>query len=261
MAIEQETIDLINAEIDGTISMEGRASLDRLVAQSPEIRALREDLRSVCTGLDRLELLDPPAELVDDILLRTQQSSRAVAGNRGVAAWLAGLFGIPVVRYGLSFATGVIVTFSLISSDQASREAFDDVTSLVGTMSADRGASGPLTTEDSLSLTLSELAGSVDLKSSGSLMILDFDLVSEFPVEIVATFDDRDIWFNGFAQLESQGTSVAAASGRVTVRMEGQRRYAVYLHNAGQDAATVRLEFATADGVFHEGELSSSVQK
>ena len=260
MAIEQETIDLINAEIDGTISAEERASLDRLLAESAEIRALRDDLGRVCASLDNLALLDPPVELAAAILQRTQQSSKSAAGDRGIAEWLAGIFSVPVVRYGLSFATGVIVTFSLISSDQASREAFDDVTSLVGTMSADRGASEPLTTEDSLSLTLSELAGSVDLRSSGSLMILDFDLVSELPVDIVATFDDRDIWFNGFAQLESEGTSVAAASGRVTVRMEGQRRYAVYLHNAGQDSATVRLRFSGAGGVFHEGELSLSMQ-
>lgn len=260
MAIEQETIDLINTEIDGTISAEERASLDRLLAESAEIRALRDDLRRVCAGLDNLAPLDPPAELADIILQRTQKSSGTVAGDRGIAEWLAGIFNIPAVRYGLSFATGVIVTFSLISSDQASREAFDDVTSLVGTMSADRGETGPLTTEDSLSLALSELAGSVDLKSSGSMMILDFDLISEHPVEIVATFDDRDIWFNGFAQLESQGTSVAAASGRVTVRMEGQRRYAVYFHNASKDAATVRLQFVATDGVFHEGELSTSLQ-
>ena len=177
MAIEQETIDLINAEIDGTISAEERASLDRLLAESAEIRALRDDLGRVCASLDNLALLDPPVELAAAILQRTQQSSKSAAGDRGIAEWLAGIFSVPVVRYGLSFATGVIVTFSLLSSDQASREAFDDVTNLVGTMSAERGASEPLTTEDSLSLALSELAGSVDLRSSGSLMILDFDLV------------------------------------------------------------------------------------
>ena len=64
---------------------------------------------------------------------------------------------------------------------------------------------------DSIQLSLNEIAGSVQLNRSGSIMILDFDLASPGPIEIVASFADRDVWFNGFAQLESSGTTIAAA--------------------------------------------------
>ena len=148
-----------------------------------------------------------------------------------------------------------MLTVTILSSDQASRHAFSDVTDLVGTMS-DVEIGGTFSRADSMDLTLNELAGTVSLNASGPLMVLDFDLASKNPVEIIATFDDRDMWFNGFAQRESQGTSVAASLGSVTVRMEGQGRYAVYLHNADQDAATVNLRFVAAGETLHEGKLS-----
>jgi len=49
---------------------------------------------------------------------------------------------------------------------------------------------------------------------------------------------------------------VAAQSGQVTVRMEGQRRYAVYLHNTGQNAGTVSLRFLSSGQLLYEGTLS-----
>ena len=110
--------------------------------------------------------------------------------------------------------------------------------------------------EDTVLLTLNEIAGTSDLHRAGSIMILDFDLVSQGPVEIVAGFANPDIWFNGFAQLESEGTSVAAETGQVTLRMDGQRRYAVYLRNPSRTAATIKLSFYTNGTLLHEDELT-----
>ncbi len=255
MTIEQKYVDLINAEIDDEISADDRALLKAFVAENADAKALRYELAAISNEMSSMEALTPPGDLRHPVMrhVRTENDSNSNAG--GLSDLLAGVFGLPLVRYGISFAAGVVLTVSLIGSDQASRQAFTDVTSLVGTMS-DTDVSGMLSSEDSMALNLSELAGSVSLNSSGPLMVLDFDLTSENPVEIVATFNDRDIWFNGFAQRESQGTSVAAGTGFVTVRMEGQRRYAVYLHNASQDAATVSLRFIAAGETLHEGQLS-----
>lgn len=255
MTIEQKYIDLINAEIDNEISAEDQALLDEYIAQNADARALRDELAALGDELSAMEALTPPIDLRHPVIRRVGRKADNAITAGGISDLLSGLFGLPLVRYGMSFAAGVVVAVALISSDQASRQAFTDVTSLVGTMS-DTDVSGVLTSEDSMTLTLNELAGSVSLNSSGPLLVLDFDLTAENPVEIVATFNDPDIWFNGFAQLESQGTSVAAGTGSVTVRMEGQRRYAVYLHNASQDAAMVSLRFVAAGETLHEGQLS-----
>jgi len=252
MTIEQQYIDLINAEIDGEISDADRALLEAYCVENEEARGYRDEVAALSDDLVAMETLTPPTDIRHTVM-REIKARRPSTGG-GLSEIFAGIFGLPVVRYGVSFAGGVVLTVALLSSDQASRHAFSDVTDLVGTMS-DIEIAGTFSRADSMDLTLNELAGTVSLNASGPLMVLDFDLASEKPVEIIATFNDRDIWFNGFAQLESQGTSVAASLGSVTVRMEGQRRYAVYLHNADQDAATVNLRFVAARETLYEGKL------
>ena len=107
-----------------------------------------------------------------------------------------------------------------------------------------------------MSIDESEVAGTVTLRSTGSILIVDFDLSAKQPVEILAGYSDKSIWFNGFAQLESSGTSVAAQVGSVTLQMDGKRRYAVYLNNPGQRPATINLQFMAAGEVIHEAQLN-----
>jgi len=58
-----------------------------------------------------------------------------------------------------------------VNSDQASNQAFDDVTGLVGTISDP--ISGDLV--NTIAIDNVEIAGQVSLRSSGSMLILDFD--------------------------------------------------------------------------------------
>ena len=93
------------------------------------------------------------------------------------------------------------------------------------------------------------------LRSSGPILILDFDLASRRPVEIVASYSDQSIWFNGFAQLQSDGTSVAAEGGSVRLQMDGRQRYAVFLNNPGNRPAEIRLQFLADGVVIHTANL------
>jgi len=257
MAIDDKYIELINAEIDAEISADDQALLDAYIAGNDDAKQLRDQLAGLCSDLDAVDPLSPPDDLQHSVMSQVSPAKKTVQAPPRISfpEFLVSLFGMPPVRYAMSFAAGVILTITLVSSDQTSRRAFDDVTSLVGTMS-DAAQGGSISVVDDMQLTLNELAGTVSLNSSGPILILDFDLSSQYPIEIVAAFNDRDIWFNGFAQLESEGTSVAAQSGQVTVRMEGQRRYAVYLHNTGQNAGTVSLRFLSSGQLLYEGTLS-----
>jgi hypothetical protein len=87
------------------------------------------------------------------------------------------------------------------------------------------------------------------------MLILDFDLVAKSHIDIEANYTDRSIWFNGFAQLESEGTTISAETGRIRLGMNGKRRYAVYLHNQGGRETTVNLRFLADGEVVHEASL------
>ena len=262
MAIDPKIFDLINAEIDATISAEDRATLEENLAESQAGRALHNELRSLCNDLDSVEAVTPPPHLKHVILhsLGTKTSVLSDAGRKKTGYWFNSWLGLTNVRYALSFGAGVVLATVFIGSDRISRQAIDDVTDLVGTI-AQPESRVALSGGESFQLALNEIGGTVSLSMSGSTMIIDFDLVSAGPIEIVTGFPDRDIWFNGFAQLESNDTSVTAETGQVTFHMEGHNRYALYLHNARRDATTVTLRFFSSGRLIHEDELSFGKDK
>ena len=255
MNIDAKYLDLINADVDGVLSPDEERELDAYLAGNPAARDLRDELTGLCGQLGTLEQLTPPAHLREQILrnIRSRETARMRLAER-IGDVFSMIFGVATLRYAASFAAGVILTYAFISSDQLSKRAFDDITSLVGTMTQPQPMAA-VASIDSIQLTLNEIAGTVALRRTGSMLIIDFDLAASNPVEIVAGFADPDIWFNGFAQAERAGTVVSADTGQVTLRMSGQGRYAVYLYNAGRNGGTVKLGFYSSGIMIHEDEL------
>lgn len=169
--------------------------------------------------------------------------------------FLEALFATPALKYAMTFAAGVFLTLSIVNSSQISNQALDNVTGLVGTVAEPVGA----TLASSVTLSEVDISGTVSLRSAGSLLILDFDLVSADHIEVQADYTDKTIWFNGFAQLESEGTTVSAEMGRVQLHMEeGKQRYAVYLQNRGARSTTISLRFLADGKVIHQARLDYS---
>lgn len=247
MAIERKYTELINADIDGELSAAENAELQAYLAQNDEAQALHRELSSLSSTLEAAEPLDPPSHLRHAIMgslppIRTKAES---------PGFLQTLFATPALTYAATFAAGVFLTLSLVNSGQLSNQAFDDVTGLVGTVADPINAD----LESSVAVDEPKIAGKVSLRSAGSMLILDFDLVAVDPIDIEADYDDRIVWFNGFAQLESDGTVISADAGRVMVRMDGKRRYAVYLQNEDGRDTSVSLRFMAEGKVVHEASL------
>lgn len=251
MTIDPKYFELIQADIDGQIDDAGKAELESFLADSEEGRAVYEELETLCRSLDGMPSIEPPPHLRHVILNEAPVKS----APRPTPGLLQRLFSGPALGYAGMFVAGVALTLALVDSDQISRGAFDEVTGLVGTI-ADSQFVVP--EHGTVSVDESEVAGTVTLRSTGPILIVDFDLSARQPVEIVAEYSDKSIWFNGFAQLESSGTSIAAETGAVTLNMDGKRRYAVYLNNPGMRPATIDLQFMAGDRVIHETQLSFS---
>lgn len=249
MTIDPKYFELIQAAIDGAIDSDGKAELDAFLAESEEGRAVYEELATLCQSLDGMPEIDPPPHL-RHILINMAPTKAAQPPAPGA---LRRLFARPALGYIGMFAAGVALTLALVDSGKISRGAFDDVTGLVGTIA---NTDFVVPEHGAISIDKSEVAGTVTLRSTGPILIVDFDLSAREPVEILAGYSDKSIWFNGFAQLESSGTSVAAEAGAVTLQMDGKRRYALYLKNPGQRPATINLQFMAGGEVIHEAQLS-----
>ena len=247
MAIDQKHLDLINADIDGEIGDSARAELQAFLAESAEGRALHEELASLCSTLDAVDSIDPPPHL-RHVIMNSLKPARTKPESPSL---LQRLFAIPALTHAITFAAGVFLTLSLLTSGQISSRAFDDVTGLVGTIAEPIGAE----VLGSVAFNKPDVAGKVALRRSGAILILDMDLVATRPIEVEADYTDRTIWFNGFAQLESSGTKISAETGRIRLGMEGKRRFAVYLQNKGGRQTTLKLRFLADGKVVHEASL------
>ena len=248
MAIDEKYRELINADIDGEIQPDEKAELEAFLAESEAGRALQDELRGLCATLDAEDLLDAPQH-IRHVVMNSIPNSRPEAESPG---FLRSLFAVPAMRYAATFAAGVVMTVSIVDSGQIQQGAFNDVTGLVGTISdSDDMAPGI----DSMVVHKSDVAGTVTLRNADPLLIIDFDLSTKGPVDIVATFDDKTVWFNGFAQLESTGTSVSADDGQIKVQVEGKRRYVVYLHNSESHNLLINLEFLSNGEAVHKAIL------
>lgn len=254
MTLPDRTVELIQASVDREISAADNRELESILAKSAEARRYQADMSELCNVLESAEALDPPAHLrhliIDSVESNRRRVLRPKAGSRFLAA--------PAFRLATAFAAGVVLTWSFVSSDDLSRNAFEDVTGLVGTIS-DSKLAMPGTT--GISISHASIAGTITMRQSGNLLVIDFDLVSKGPMDVIAGFPKTDMWFNGFAQLESNGTSVAAEPGRVTISMDGKRRYALYLNDSGRRVAAVDLQFVSSGSVVHEARLAAEVEK
>lgn len=249
MTIEQKYIDLINANIDGEISRADKDELDAFLLESDEARALHAELATLCESIESIEPESPPPH-IRHVIMNSVKPTPAKAQSAG---FLQVLLATPALRYSATFAAGALLALTAITSDQFSNRALDDVTGLVGTIS------NPISSEllNSVAVDNARVVGNVSLRSTGPMLILDFDLVADGPVNIEVDYPGRTIWFNGFGQLESSGTTIAVKSGSVSLSMEGKRRYAVYLRNEGeQHAGAVNLRFVAGGEVVHEASLN-----
>jgi hypothetical protein len=258
MSVDSRFIELINADIDGEIDGNDKRELDAYLAANEEARTLHEDLSGVAKSLANLPELEPPPHLRHQLSALAPSRSEPQPAAKPAPGFFSRLIENPVLGYVGTFAAGVALTMALMQSGEISSGAFDDVTGLVGTVADSEFA---VANHGKLNVDADEVVGTVTLRSTGPILIVDFELSASEPVEIVARFADESMWFNGFAQLQSTGTSIAAESGQVTVTMDGNRRYAVYLNNPGSRPATIDMRISAGGNVIYESELRYSTTR
>jgi len=178
---DSERLALIHAEIDGELDGREGAELARCLLVDPEVRALREDLRRLCTALEALEDVDPPPQLRQSILDALPQ----VTPSRARSRWSA-----PRLRYAALIA-GVLAAGTIVYETlDGPRPATSDV---AGTMAA----AGAPTTLDTVRLGNGAASGRVSLYRDRAGLGLQFELVASAPVDVLVASDGHTLRVNG----------------------------------------------------------------
>jgi hypothetical protein len=160
---------LIHAEIDGELGAAERGELARRVLADPQTRAAREELRQLCTALEGVPAVDPPAGL-ETRIFAVLPASHAEPRR----------FALPPTRWRYAavvagvLALGAVVFATLDGQRTGSAE-------LAGTITASRS---PVTI-DAVRLDGGPITGRVSLYRDARGLGLAFDLATNLPVSVI----------------------------------------------------------------------------
>jgi hypothetical protein len=202
---------------------------------------------------------EPPAGLAGRILQQISLPARqAVPASKWSLAGLVASF--QPAPAGLAFAAGLLLTVGFYEATQNSGAA-PDLSRMVGTMLADP-ASTPAQQKDSLSIVTPDLSGTVSLGAIGEFVILNFDLQSVQPTEIVVGLAEAGLGFGGIAHASAAGNvveeSYEISGGALRVTNPGSHPFVVFLRRPGVQspgAQAIGIEVTRSGERVFEGSL------
>jgi anti-sigma factor RsiW len=243
--LEQRTLELINAEIDGELLPGERAELEAILASSADARAMKAELQKLANLMDRMPEQAPPEDLAERIL--GQVRLPAARPGFSLAALFSSLQPAPV---GMAFAAGLLVTVGAYEFSPGHRSDVDPA-SVVGTMLLDPEVQNA-SQADSLVISGPGVSGTVSLSSAGKLQVLSFDLESTDDAEIAISLSEAGLSFGGIARVAaSEATadgSYEVSGGTLRVVNQGRQAFSVFLLEAGVDGDGKEISIGISTG-------------
>ena len=256
--IDQHILDLLNGSIDGEISATEQDELDSLLASSPVVRSLNDELRAVTRILDELPELEPPQYLQETIekQVRLPVQSQADTGKPG---FFDGWLNANWLRTGAALAAGLVLTVGVYEMGSEPITTGDS-TSMVGTM-VKRGQTdqqGALL--DSIHLDTEELKGLVELRNKDNLFTLEVQLSSDGPAELVVNFGGRGLEFEGVSRSQEPLDTVSVVDGSIHLASSGEQHFTLNLRHTEETrkAAPLELEVFANSKLIQQARLKVS---
>ena len=227
--LDQRSIDLINAGIDGELSPEEQRELKAILESSPEAVTFRVELLELNNAFRNMPELNPPPALARNILDQVKLPARQTLFN------LPGfLTGLNPVAGGLAFAAGLLLAVGFYETGSR-KVTQQDTVNMVGTMVASDQVISP-GQGDRLVLDLDGLSGVFSLNVSKNGQVLEFDLDSSQVVEIELDFEKAGLVVSGFAQDDRGDGSfidtLELLGGTMRVVNQGKHHFVVFLRQA-----------------------------
>lgn len=254
--LNKEFIELINQEIDGENSIEESTRLKTYLAQNSEASAYYEDQAKLSEILARIENVDPPTNLKKNILNSLSSQRYAKRETRNIWQTVLQVLNKKFNhRYALAFSAGLAVgllVFVLVNNLGKSIRL--NVNDLTGTILL-RDVSDKLKAIDQLEFQGESSRASLMLKSANDLVLIESQVESDSPIELLFEFDQEDLSFVGVRQSDDSAHFVIQI-GRITLTHDGSNQYWIVFRKRGSVATTVRFRIIKNSVLLFEKNLS-----
>lgn len=233
MTSDQGTLHaLIQADLDGELSVSERADLARLLLQDPEARRLKDEFRKTDQLLRSIAAAEPPAGLRDAIIAGgPARFARQGSSGRRQYGW-------PAYRVAAVILGGLLV----VGISYLVRDDGRPVRDLQGSLDASR---------DHWSVRADGIEVNASLLRSGDSLRLELTSSTNMPFELIARIDPETTTFVG----STGDAPLTATSGEVTIQpaIGAQANTLVF---SGQ--SPIHLELRSSGRLLGKGALSAS---
>lgn len=253
--LDERTIYLIHAGIDGELKPAEREELEAALEASSEARAMNAEFQRLGNLLDSVPSEQPPPDLASKILKNTSLPSRKSPFS--LTSFFASF---QPAAAGVAFAAGLLaaITFYELSPIPAGSE---NIASMVGTMVSNPGGQKAVVL-DRLVIDQPDLQGTVSLHSEASVLMLNFELITSEQVEIEVSFANAGLGFGGMAKSKFNDAldteSFEVADGTLRVTDQGTNMHVFLLRRPQESelsAKAIDIEVNRAGEILFQGAL------
>lgn len=238
MQDELRITELINADLDGTLSGPERAELARRLLQDPEARRLYEDLRKSDELLHRVAQAQPPPDLREAILRSLPHAAAGEAAGPREAGWSR-------FRYAASLAAGIVI----VGLGYGLAHQGADPAALSGSVAPLPTAVQGIPASAETTLSGGGLEAHARLLRTADGLRLEITIDEPAPVDIRAVFEP--------AQLAPLGGSAQGVAGQILLpAADGPGTHDISFAWAGQGTARVHLDIVANGESLATAELS-----
>jgi hypothetical protein len=259
--IDNETMDLVNAAIDGELSTEGIKRLAALRAERPEVASLYDETLAVTMMLQSSGSVDPPGYLKERILaaLPTQTApSRPVEQirlERSGPSFIDTLKSLFQPQFALQlaaiFAGGLIIGGTLMQF--ASISGPMDSSQVTGTV----GADAPAISGTPVAISGETVEGTATVIRNGSQVEVSFEGTANQPAEIEFVFPSEALIFTGFSSRKSfSGPQIAVIDGKVSTSLTGETSFSLTFDSTSDSQTQITIELTESNGITTSQELA-----
>jgi len=255
---DQRTLEMISAAADGELNASERAELEQLLANSAEARKFQAELAEMDSLMGDVPAVEPPSSLHLQIVNRvTLPQNKA---DTSFWRWLKPPQFMPVLRYGLAAAVGVLLATSFYES-QSLFPANNDFDDLVGTMAPNRVVA-EADILDTFDFRTGGLESLVQLQRRGDDVFLDIQIDADTSLDISVDMSSTGVRPGALAQLDSSLESIVVEDQALRLRATGQRRLTVLLRRVDNtsiaEEAKITLEFSSDGRLLEQGYLQAT---
>jgi hypothetical protein len=248
--VEDHIMELIQRELDGTLSDRDAKLLQQAVDADAEVRRYRQELRVSVLRVASLPRVDPPPQLKGAILQELRTRAAKPSAGSALRTWFArAVESRPAFNYVYAFSAGIILGVALYGMLARFDRESPGGSEVSGAFLKEAAPAAESVVEEVRIDTLS-IAGVLRSRQSDGTHIADLDLRSESPVRTMLEFDQEALCLAGFSQSRQTPETIEIRRNTIALTTSGSNTI-VFLFEARSGSVIpppVRITLQSAGG-------------